>query len=222
MFAELPAEQQDTIRRYLSYVIDANKVVNLTRIDTPEDGLILHVEDSLAGLPEVMDAPEGWYGDLGSGGGFPGVPLAVASGRSTVLIDSRQKKMDVVQGVLEELGLDSQISTYAGRAELLAREQPESFAVLTARALSKLSVLLELASPLLERGGRIVCYKAQVDEAELNHALKVAKMTGMKLVLQREFMLEDEFKRSIIVFEKTSRPKVKLPRQEGMAQKKPL
>lgn len=219
---QLDDSQQMLIRKHLNAVIDWNEKVNLTRIDDESDGYLLHVEDSLSALPEFNDAPEGKYGDIGSGGGYPGIPLAIASGRETVLIDARKKKMDVVASIVEDLGLKDRISTYAGRAELLARQKPESFAVITARALAKLPVLMELASPLLMRNGELICYKSQLDEQELKDAKRVQKATGMVLKTDREFVLGDDITRRILVFRKELQPKRKLPRQEGMAQKNPL
>ena len=217
----LPDSQQQLIRKHLELVIEANKTTNLTRIDTVGEAMILHVEDSLAGLEELNQAPEGVYGDMGSGGGFPGIPLAVTTGRHTVLIDARQKKMNIMKGIIEQLGLSDQIETYAGRAELLARSKPQSFAALSARALAKLPVLLELASPLLMHDGVLICYKANVDDTEFADALRVQELVGMKLISDRSFDLEG-FDRRILVFRKTSKPRVKLPRLEGQAQKQPL
>ena len=221
-FETLSSEQRHLIERHLELVLEANERVNLTRIDTLEEGMLLHVEDSLIGLPELNAAPDGLYGDLGSGGGFPGVPLAIATGRKTTLIDSRKKKMAVLDGIIDEMGLAGQIETYAGRAELLARTQSKRYAALTARALAKLPVLLELASPLLKMGGRLICYKAQMDDSELAHARRVRKATGMELVEVRTTTLGENYLRKIVTFEKTSAPAMKLPRLEGQAQKHPL
>ena len=218
----LSLEQQSIIERHLQLVIEANRTTNLTRIDTFEEALLLHVEDSLSGLKELQEAPSGLYGDLGSGAGYPGVPLSVATGRQTVLIDSRQKKMRILDDIIEEIGCSHQITTYGGRAELLARNRPGSFSVLTARALAKLSVLMELASPLLRKGGHLICYKANLEPSELNHARDIQKETGLQLVSERKFQLGDEYFRKIIVFEKYATSEVKLPRQEGQAQKNPL
>lgn len=213
----------ELMRRYLDAVLEANKITNLTRITDGEQAALLHLEDSLVGLPEVNDAPEGLYGDLGSGGGFPGVPLALATGRETLLVDSVKKKMAIVQGILDDLSLCSQISTSSERIEDLPFEYEERFAVLTARALSKLVSLIELASPLLQIGGRLVCYKAQLSSDELKEALAIQDLVGMKMISQREVLLrDDETKRTIVVFEKVGRPRIKLPRRVGLAQKQPL
>ena len=221
LFDSLTPDQQSLIKQHLALVIEANKTTNLTRIDTTDEAMLLHVEDSLVGLKELNEAPEGPYGDLGSGAGYPGIPLAIATNRQTTLIDSRQKKMLILDGIITELGLSNQISTYAGRAELLAHTQGGRYAALTARALAKLSVLMELASPLLEKGGHLICYKANLEDSELTHARQVQKTTGMKFQSERDVQLS-EFSRKIIVFEKTSKPTIKLPRQEGQAQKNPL
>ena len=222
LFDSLSEDKQNLIRKHLDLVIEANKTTNLTRIDTFEEGMVLHVEDSLQALQEIAQAPEGRYGDLGTGGGFPGITIAITSGRETLLVDARQKKMVILSDIIKELGIEDQVSVFAGRAELLARKEPESFAVLTARALAKLSVLMELASPLLAKGGLLVCYKARVEDEELSNAKRVEKLTGMKLVSRRGLTLNETVQREIVVFEKISKPKMKLPRQEGQAQKKPL
>lgn len=211
------------MQRYLDSILEANKVTNLTRITDGEQARLLHIEDSLVGLPEVNEAPTGLYGDLGSGGGFPGVPLALATGRKTLLVDSVKKKMAIVQSALDDLSLSEQISTSSERIEDLPLEYKEKFAVLTARALSKLISLVELASPLLKKGGRLVCYKAQLSSEELEEALAVQDLVGMKMISQREICLSDgETTRTIVVFEKIGKSRIKLPRRIGLAQKQPL
>ncbi len=213
----------ELIEQYLSLILEANKNVNLTGIDSLEQARLLHVEDSLTALPEIQNAPEGAYVDMGSGGGFPGVPVAIKTSRQTQLVDSSHKKMDVVDAILYQLNLSSQIKTYAGRVEDLAREKPENFSVATARALAQLVSLLELASPLLKRHGLLVCYKAHVDQSEMDRALVAEDLVGMKLVSNRKIFLSDgQTPREIFVFEKCNDPKINLPRRNGFAQKKPL
>lgn len=219
---EVSVEQRELLDLHLELVLKENQISNLTRIVDWEQGQLLHIEDSLIGLPELLEAPDGRYGDLGTGGGFPGIPLAIMSGRETVLIDSVAKKTHVLDRIVAELGLSQQITTYTGRAEELASEQPCSFAVLTARALSSLPSLIELASPLLCKGGQLICYKAVPDSDELTQCTRIQGKIGMKLVFSREALLsDDETKRSILVFEKVNEPTVKLPRRPGMAQKRP-
>ena len=222
VFETLSPEHQALIKKHLDLVIEYNKVINLTRIDTVEDGMILHVEDSLIGLDELNEAPDGLYGDLGSGAGYPGIPLAIASGRKTVLIDARKKKMEAMEDIINKIDLSEQIGVYAGRAELLARKQSKRYVALTARALSRLSVLMELASPLLQTDGLLICYKAQLTDEELDDALRIQNLVGMKHEKSRNLMLDGKYQRQILTFRKYAEPKVRLPRQEGQAQKQPL
>ncbi len=219
----MDSKQIELLNKHLELVIEANKVTNLTRIVDWEQGQLLHVEDSLVGLLEVNDAPDGWYADLGTGGGFPGIPLAITTGRQTLLVDSVGKKTNALDGIVSELGIADHVETYTGRAEDLALEHPGEFSVITARALSALPSLLELASPLLKRGGRLVCYKARPDDEEVERAMSLEKKLGMKLISKRSVLLSDnETQRVIFVFEKVKMQKIKLPRRVGMAQRHPL
>lgn len=215
-------EQQELLDLHLRLVLEENQRSNLTRIVDWEQGQLLHIEDSLLGLPELLAAPEGRYADLGTGGGFPGIPLAICSGRETLLVDSVAKKTQALDRIIEALKLSDRVNTYTGRSEELALEQPETFAVITARALSALPSLLELAVPLLQIGGQLICYKTAIESEELEQAALLEEKLGMKLVSSRQEVLSDgETPRSILVFEKVAEPTVKLPRRPGMAQKRP-
>ena len=217
----LTLQQEELIRRHLELVIKQNETLNLTRVSSYDAGKILHIEDSLAGIPELLDAPQGSYADLGSGGGFPGITLSIATGRPVLLVDSVAKKMAAIEKIVSELGLDDSVSTYAGRIEDLSLEKPGTFAVLTARALTSLPSLIELASPLLMSSGQIICYKSKQFEEELSWAKAIEKKVGMRHISTRELELSDGTPRAIIVFEKTGDSLVKLPRRPGMAQKRP-
>ena len=139
----------ELLQRHLELVLEANKKTNITRISSWDEGMVLHVQDSLLGLEELSEAPDGWYADIGTGAGYPGIPLAIETGRKTLLVDSVGKKTAILDSFIGELGLD-QVSTYTGRIEDLAREHPYEFTAITARALAQLSVLMELAAPLLQ------------------------------------------------------------------------
>ena len=207
---------------YLDRILEVNQQINLTNITDRNKALLLHIEDSLAILPEIHNAPSGRYGDIGSGGGFPGVPIALESNRETWLIDSVQKKMKAVQNVLDDMNL-SHIKTCGKRVEEVAAEHPSSCADIRARALSKIPSLMELAAPLLQKGGHLICLKAHLDKHELDDGKAIQKTTGMYLISRRNYFLSDkETYRECIVFEKQSDPRIKLPRRIGLAQKKPL
>jgi 16S rRNA (guanine527-N7)-methyltransferase len=210
----------DLLHKHLNLVIEANKTTNITRIDSFEEGVKLHIQDSLVGLEEVNKAPQGSYVDIGSGAGYPGIPLAIETGRETLLVDSVGKKTAILNSFIKDLELTN-VKTYTGRIEDLGKQKKEKFSVVTARALAKTSVLMELASPLLKEGGLLVCYKALMDESELAHALELQDILAMKYVSDRTVTLEDKTRR-ILVFKKEGKPTIKLPRKVGMAQKHPL
>ena len=219
----LSDNQKVLIKKHLECVIEANKVTNLTRIDSMDSGMLLHIEDSLAALEEADKAPAGKYIDLVSGGGFPGFPLAIATGRKTTLIDDRQRKVELLNDFAEQLSLSDQVIAVHARIEEFSRTHKNHYSLVTARALSKLSILLELASPLLKQGGRLICYKARMEESELEHAKKISKQVGFSLVSLDEYLLSDgETFRTLVVFEKIGPSKIKLPRRDGFAQNKPL
>lgn len=207
---------------YLKKLLIVNETINLTRVTDLQQAKLLHIEDSLSVLEEMSAAPEGLYGDLGSGGGFPGVILALATGRETILIDSVKKKMDAVSRIIEEMDIEN-IRTMKERIEDITIQYPNTFSVLTARALSSLPSLMELSSPLLIHNGILIAMKSHVSEDELSQAKTIQKKTGMRLIKSRDFYLSDnETYRSIYVFEKYKKPDIKLPRKIGMAQKHPL
>lgn len=217
-----PVKQQ-LLENHLSLVIKTNETLNLTRITSYKEGILLHIEDSLSAWEEFKSAPKGLYGDLGSGAGFPGIPLSIVSDRETILVDSVKKKMNAVESIIKELGLEKQISTFDGRIEELTLVKRNSFSVLTARALSSLPSLLELSSPLLEINGQLICYKAQLDDDELNAARNLEDILGLSLISSREFLLSDQnTKRCILVFQKIKEAERTLPRKVGLAQKRPL
>lgn len=214
---------QALLEKHLQLVIEANKTTNLTRITNIEEARILHIEDSLLGLPELEAAPAGNYADIGSGAGYPGIPLAIMSQRKTILVDSVKKKAACLSDFIQELNLEASVSVYPGRVEELALEQPKNFSVITARAFSSLASILELVNPLLQRHGHVICYKSHVSEDEFKHALSLEEKLGMKLISDREAMLSDKVTyRRLLVFEKEHTAKVKLPRRNGMAQKRPF
>jgi 16S rRNA (guanine527-N7)-methyltransferase len=219
---QLNAEQEALLKKHLELVIEANKRTNITRIDDWGQGWLLHVEDSLSGADEVSAAPDGPLADLGSGAGYPGIPLAITTTREITLVESVGKKASLLSGFARELGLDEKIRVYSGRAEQLAQEKAGYFSVVTARALSSLPSLMELASPLLRQGGQLVCYKSSDIEDEIVAAQAIQEKLAMYMVGKRDLTLSDgETKRSIVVFRKDGEPLVKLPRREGQAQRKP-
>ncbi len=217
----LDIDKQEKIRAYLELVIEKNKELNLTRIDTKEKGMLLHIEDSLSCLEEFK-RQEGEFLDIGTGGGFPGVPLAIATGRTGVLIDSVQKKARAVQEMIEKLELENQIQARGIRSEELALEKGEEFTTVVARAVSSLPAVIELATPLLVPGGELIALRGKKDEVDLEDINHIADKLGLELISRRHIYISETYERTIYVFKKVSQTSIKLPRRKGMAQKRPL
>lgn len=214
---------QAQLLSYLDEIIERNASLNLTRIADPIAGVRLHLVDSLLALPEVAASPDGLLLDIGTGGGFPGVPLCVTSGRSGVLLDSVGKKARAVNQILTKLRLDSRIVAVHERAEEHACHKRGTYSVITVRAVSELPSLLELASPLLRPGGRLIALKGAPEEDELARGRLVASLVGMTEVDVRRVALPggDE-RRCIVTYERHRKSPTRLPRRAGEAQRSPL
>lgn len=221
IFETLDTDKQKKIQAYLDLVIEKNKELNLTRIETREKGMLLHIEDSLSCIDEFT-SQDGLFLDIGTGGGFPGVPLAIASGRTGVLIDSVQKKARAVQEMIDELNLSNVIQVRGIRSEELALEVGEKFHTVIARAVSSLPTVLELATPLLVSHGEFITLRGKEDERSIEEGNRIAKKLGLEMISSRHLYIGETYERNILVFKKVGKPTIKLPRRNGMAQKKPL
>jgi 16S rRNA (guanine527-N7)-methyltransferase len=218
----ISTEAADSCLDFLLRVLRANKSVNLTGISDPRSAVRLHLLDSLTAMPEIETSAEGPILDLGSGGGFPGVPLCVASGRRTVLLDSVAKKTAAVARIIDECGIEG-ASTICGRAEEVAGGEKNVFAVVVARAVAPLPVLIELAAPFLGVQGRLVALKGRISAEEVSSGDSAAAIAGLKSAGRRDLVLPGgEERRTILVYEKEGPGLVDLPRRTGLAQKRPL
>ncbi len=216
------ADQLSLCLDHLDLVIEKNKVLNLTRITNYDSALTLHILDSLLFLPAVSKAPEGPLLDIGSGAGFPGLPLHIASDRPTVLIDSVGKKVNALASFAETLDL-SDIMAIHDRIEHHALEHRGSYAVVTARAVASLPILIEYAAPLLTQHGVLVVSKGNPSDDELRSGAAAAKICGMKLIDSTSYDLpHNAGHRVILSYERCIKPSIKLPRAIGMAKKSPL
>lgn len=205
---------------HLQLMEAANECFNLTSIPRA-DWLWAHLLDSLSCAPELEGCAPGPFADLGAGGGFPGIPLALASGREVTLVESVKKKALFLLEVLEMLEMSATVE--AVRAEELALRSPGAFTAVTARALSRLPSLVELAAPLLAPGGRLICLKGAPGADELSSGVRAAAICGLELIESRRVAVPmTDASRTILTYQKARRPKVKLPRRLGMAQRQPM
>lgn len=219
---DMSEAQAALIAHHLGRVLEVNQTCNLTRIVQQDEALRLHVADSLLGLPEVRES-EGSIVDIGSGAGYPGIPLAVMTQRSTVLVESVGKKARFLSDVVDAMGLGCHVRVFSGRAEELPLDSPEEFGVCVSRALATLPAVIELSAPLLALGGRCVAYKGRISEDELEAGRAAASICGLEVVSIRETSLpEGGERRTLICLRKVAAPTLELPRRVGKAQARPL
>ena len=216
-------EQWRALTRHLGLVIERNRTLNLTRITGWDEAVCLHIVDSLLLQDAFAEAPAGAFVDVGTGAGYPGIPLAVVTGRDGTLVDSVAKKAAAVREFVEELGMSGQLRVEATRIEELARCERARYAVVTARAVAQTGTLVEYAAPLLCKGGRLVVAKARPSDEELARAKRVAKLCGMRYVSRETYELPADLgHREVISYERVGNPRIKLPRPVGAAQHRPL
>ena len=218
------AEQAAALVKHLLLVIEKNKVVNLTRITDPVDAVTLHVVDSL--LPLACDAVRlarsSWFVDMGTGAGFPGIPLGIMTGAHGLLVDSVNKKVAAVSEFVRKLGASSLHATHA-RIEECVSTCGERQDYVFARAVAQSNVLIEYATPLLKTGGCLILEKGRLTEEELSHAEAAARLCGLSLVSRETFELPRKLgHREILIYQRTGTARVKLPRKAGEAKRHPL
>ena len=223
---ETSEEQRELLLAHLDLVVEKNRVMNLTRIVEAQDAIVLHVVDSLLMMPSLKHcgvSAQFSFLDIGTGAGFPGIPLGIVSGGSGLLIDSVGKKIRAVEEFIAALQLQEHLAARSVRVEELAKEQASSFDVVTARAVAELGVLVEYATPLLKKNGHLIVSKANISESEFAQGSKTAEICGLHYVSRETYELPQNLgHREIITYERVRGSKVKLPRQTGMAKHHPL
>jgi 16S rRNA (guanine527-N7)-methyltransferase len=205
---------------YMELLKEWNTRINLTAITEDEEIKLKHFQDSLSILPYIEG---GTLVDVGTGAGFPGLPIAIERPDVFVtLVDSLEKRVKFLQCVVDTLGLPNVKCVHA-RAEDFGRdpEYREQFDYAAARAVASMPVLLEYCLPLLKNGGRFLAMKgANASEEKFDKALDIL---GGRLIQKDTFTLEhSELQRCIFVVEKNRQIPSKYPRKAGLPTKKPL
>lgn len=219
-FSDLQKRQFYT---FYNMLIDKNKVMNLTGITEFTEVVEKHFLDSIY-LNRVTDLDQPVkIIDLGTGAGFPGIPLKIAFPEIEItLVDSLNKRIHFIEEVIEELGLTSIYAVHS-RAEELARnsEYREKFDLCVSRAVANLSTLEEYCLPFVHIGGKFISYKSGEIEEEVQESKKACFLLGGKLKEVYKFDLE-ESKRSFVVVEKVKTTPKTYPRKAGTPSKMPL
>lgn len=226
---QLSEEQKGQFLKYYEYLIEKNKVMNLTAITDYEEVLLKHFLDSLSVVKVGAFIPERLSGktliDVGTGAGFPGIPLKIAFPElKIVLLDSLNKRINFLNEVIEMLHLQ-EIETIHGRAEDYARQKDfrENFDFCVSRAVANLSTLSEYCLPFVKQGGYFVSYKSGKIEEELSQAENAVKVLGGNVKEVVKFSLMDtNMDRSFVVVEKKKATPKRYPRKAGLPSKEPI
>ncbi len=217
--------QAERLRRFYTAVVEKNRVMNLTAITEPEEFLRKHYLDSLCG-----DDPARWEKinsalDLGTGAGFPGIPLAIVHPDiQWTLLDATAKKLRFLEEIVVSLELKN-VQVLHGRAEEIGRDASyrERFDRVTSRAVAALSVLAEWALPLVRLGGSFWAFKGPKAEEEIHDAERAIAILGGRIAnIDTMTLVGSQDIRTLIEIEKTVPTPAKYPRPYAKTKKQPL
>lgn len=217
--------QKQQFIKFYEYLIEKNKVMNLTGITEFEEVLVKHFLDSLACVKAVDMTEIKRVMDVGTGAGFPGIPLKIVYEKAEFcLLDSLNKRVKFLQETFELLHLDH-ISAVHGRAEEFAKNKlyREQFDLCVSRAVSNLATLSEYCLPYVKKGGYFISYKSGTVQEEADQAKKAIQILGGEVKDIIYFQLPDsEIERSLVVIKKIKNTPGKYPRKAGTPLKEPL
>lgn len=203
---------------YMDYLLEVNSHTNLTSITDPEEIKVKHFDDSLSVLDYIKEGDK--VLDIGSGAGFPGIPLRIEKDFDLTLVDSVNKKVKFMNETIEKLGLDNTRAIHT-RAEDFAKENRESYDVVVSRAVANMSTLSEYCIPFLKPGGIFIAMKGPKADEELEQAQNAIKVLGGRVKESHSFDLDGNERVNIVV-EKIHPTKKKYPRNKNLPKKNPL
>ena len=217
--------QKRQFDRYYELLIEWNRVMNLTGITEYDEVNLKHFTDSLT-IVRIKDMENvSTLIDVGTGAGFPGIPIKIAFPYIKVtLLDSLNKRIKFLNQVVEELDLED-VVTLHGRAEDYAKQEEyrEQFDLCASRAVANLSTLSEYCLPFIKKGGCFVSYKSADSDEEIQQSEKALDILGGKIEKVDKFVLPgSDMGRALVLIEKVKNTPRKYPRKAGVPSKEPL
>ena len=213
----LTDEMQQKLDFYCKFLREENEKYNLTAITDEHDIRVKHFADSILG--SVAIPCNAAVCDVGSGAGFPALPLAIVrSDISVTLVDSLEKRINFTKTLCHQININAEF--FHERAEDFAKSHSEAYDVATARAVAPLNILLEYTAQIIKVGGIVVAYKT--DLSELDGAANACRLLNLQFETHHDFVLPDGSSRSILVFRKIAPTPSKYPRGQNKPRKSPL
>ena len=206
---------------YMNGIISWNDKINVTAIVEPKEFFVKHFVDSIT-INEIINN-EGKLLDVGTGAGFPGIPIKLLNNKlSVTLIDSVNKKLNVIRDVTKDMNIDN-LEIIHSRAEDLARDNNyrEKYDYVTTRAVSNLSTILEYMVPFLKVNGIAICMKGPNFKEEIDDSTNTFKVLGISLKEVKKYVFEGQ-ERNVLIIEKIKKTDEKYPRGGGKPLKEPL
>ncbi len=215
--------QLEQFYNYMNLLIEWNNKINLTAIIEPEEIICKHFVDSLTVIEKIKNDTK--IIDVGTGAGFPGIPIKIALPNvKVVLLDSLNKRINFLNEVIEKLNLEN-IETVHGRAEDYGRDEKfrENFDYSIARAVAPLNILTEYLMPFVKKDGKCICMKGPNVMEEMKSSKNAIKILGGDEIVNKEIIIPNtDIKRNIIVIKKERKTDLKYPRKAGVPSKNPL
>jgi 16S rRNA (guanine527-N7)-methyltransferase len=225
MFNLLELKSNQNLIKYKDYILELNEQVNLTAITDENEFFIKHFYDSLLIMDLNLIKENDKIIDIGTGAGFPGMPLAFFNPNvNFTLLDSLAKRVKIINSYVKDNNLNNVIGIH-NRAEILSKlpDYREKFDIVITRAVANLSVILEYAIPFLKVGGYFIAYKGPSYEDELSQSKNALKILGAQYEYGKNYQLPNEMgDRNLLIFKKISKTDFKFPRESGLMKKKPL
>lgn len=218
---ETNKSQLEKFSHYYSLLVETNKKFNLTAITEEEEVVVKHFLDSVLPLQEFSQ--NATVVDVGSGAGFPAIPLKIMRDDLQIcMVDSLNKRVNFLNETVNALKLADILAVHA-RAEDFAKENREKFDIATARAVAELNTLVEYLLPLVKIGGQVIIYKSSKLEEEIKNAEKAINVLGGKIESIKFFKIEEyELERNILIIKKIAPTPNKYPRDKNKPKTNPI